>query len=423
MCAIDQNGYPINGWIGAYMVPYEGQFYEPHHINSTPHLCKCKRRLSASSTSISSLHNYEITDPHLLQHVMNQQQSRLQYFDEDKKIRNKTRRLSLFGSERKSNKKDPNQKFDIKSFKSVSMRCNHHHNHLLYHQEMQQQYLQQLQQLQIHEHPQKTAEAPPALPEKHVSRSQSKAPVHTRSQSQTRNPTPTSKTSTLSDIKNKFNTCRLKKRSIYDFFNKQSNSTAAAPSANDPKSNQSNPTFYVPLPNDQPDKEFPKPRRSNGYGSQRVKSACYNPSDSNIRNLFTNLNVDKSNSNSNCVNSNNTNSSDKKCDKEFVTTHSDGIKMNSFNPHESMEMTSFLLAKLRLNKSEKLNGGASDYGVNGLPNKMNGSATNGELIAEQEALIKKNVSRRFEFFWGSFFHFSSLRWFLKTFLKFFRQFS
>lgn len=112
-----RNGY----YAGNHSVPCE-----PIIEHQAIKLCKCKSRISSSSSSL----NYDFTEPQLM-HVLSQK-SRLQYFDgEDVKAKPKSRRLSLFGSERKS-KKETNKNFDLKQFKSVSMRCHHHHQHMMY---------------------------------------------------------------------------------------------------------------------------------------------------------------------------------------------------------------------------------------------------------------------------------------------------
>jgi hypothetical protein len=197
---------------------------------------------------------------------------------------------------------------------------------------------------------------------------------------------------TLSDIKNKFNTCRLKKRSIYEvFFNKQSNGDNKSPpipqkNPQNPKLSPTNPKFYVPLPNEPEKKEISLknglPPRN--YGSQRVKSASYNPSDSNIKTLFNNINENSASDN-------------KKCDKEFEFAKSDKSKKNSFNPHESMEVTSFLLAKLRLNREKEKEKKIDDYTTNGLPNLKPEPKSNPVLAAERELMIMKQKVSIIEF--------------------------
>jgi hypothetical protein len=255
---------------------YAGNFpmpCEPIIEHQPIKLCKCKSRVSASSTSL----NYDIGDPQFM-HVLSQQ-SRLQYFDgEDVKTKPKTRRLSLFGSERKS-KKETAKHFDLKQFKSVSMRCHHHHQHMMYFRE--QQMLQQQQQ---------EAE-------------QAKATLKS----------------------GKFNTVGRKKRSIYDvFFNlKSSSSSASSP----PPANESpirHPTFYVPLPENPPHQS--RQTAVNPSRSIRSRSVCATDSGNNVRTLFRNCEVQPAAAN-------------------------ERKKSNSFNPRESLEITSFLFNKLRLDRS------------------------------------------------------------------------
>lgn len=268
-----RNGY----YAGNFPVPCE-----PIIEHQPIKLCKCKSRISSSSSSL----NYDINDPHLV-HVLNQQ-SRLQYFDgEDVKVKPKTRRLSLFGSERKS-KKETHKNFDLKQFKSVSMRCHHHHQHMMYHREQQMLMEQQ--------------EAHQAQMAKDTIKS------------------------------SKFNTFGRKKRSIYDvFFN---NKTTPPPAS---ESGVRQPTFYVPLPgvaNDSASQHHAlhSQHRQNGINpirSIRSRSVCATDSSNNVRTLFRN--------------------------NESLPTTSERKKSNSFNPRESLEITSFLFNKLRLD----LGGGSS----------------------------------------------------------------
>lgn len=252
---------------------YAGTFpCEPIIEHQPIKLCKCKSRMSASSSSL----NYDINDPQLM-HVLSQQ-SRLQYFDgEDVKAKPKTRRLSLFGSERKS-KKETHKNFDLKQFKSVSMRCHHHHQHLAYQRE--QQLLMQQQEAE-------------------------------------------SARDTLKS--SKYSTVGRKKRSIYDVF---FNINKSSPPASEAAIRQ--PTFYVPLPGGEKDngshqlaKHQHRQISINPTRSIRSRSVCATDSTNNVRTLFRNADVQ---------------SSDRK-------------KSNSFNPRESLEITSFLFNKLRLDRN------------------------------------------------------------------------
>ncbi|CRK91356.1 CLUMA_CG005029, isoform A [Clunio marinus] len=262
---------------------YAGNFpmtCEPIIEHQPIKLCKCKSRMSASSSSL----NYDINEPQMM-HVLNQQ-SRLQYFDGEnvvKAAKPKTRRLSLFGSERKA-KKETNKNFDLKQFKSVSMRCHHHHQHMMYFQE-QQMLMRQQQEAQ----------------------QQSK-----------------------DTIKNgKFNTVGRKKRSIYDvFFNSNKSSSSAS------ESGIQQPTFYVPLPtgengsiSNQLSKHQHRQNGVNPIRSIRSRSVCATDSSNNVRTLFRNI------------------------DSTPTATIHERRKSNSFNPRESLEITSFLFNKLRLDRN------------------------------------------------------------------------
>lgn len=256
-------------------------------------VCKCKSRVSTSSSSL----NYEpISESQMMQHVLNQQ-SRLQYFDgeSDIKTKPKTRRLSLFGSERKS-KKETTKQFDLKQFKSVSMRCHHHHQHLMYLREQQM----------LHEQMAKD----------------------------------TMKSS-------KFSTVGRKKRSIYDVF---FNLTKSPSSSSSPTSELGihHPTFYVPLPSHQNGGEHITHHRTNVINpirSIRSRSVCATDSANNVRTLFRNVEM--------------TTTGD--------MTTSERRKSNSFNPRESLEITQFLMNKLRLNGSgseKKVNSNSDGKPVN-----------------------------------------------------------
>lgn len=319
------------------MHPHIGHMHESASVK----LCRCKSRMSASTTSLA---NYEITDPHILQHMINnqsqqqaiQQQTRLQYFDEEKK--KPKRRLSLFGSERKTKNKEPKD-FDIKTFKSMSMRCNHHH---LHHQGHQHQIAMEAQPIPIN----------PVIPA---------IPI---------------KSGTLSDIKNKF-----KKRSIYDvFFSKNSSTEITA----------STPTqFYVPTPTFQESHQtdtksvLSEPRQyrphilnPRPYQSQRARSVCAPRS---AKNLFS-----------------------VHCDDEL---ESSDIKSGNkrFQPQESMEITNFLLAKLSLKNENNLNNVNKSSAMNNVGSvKSAGNANlnyaslqrpkfNGMTTLEREKINRKQV--------------------------------
>jgi hypothetical protein len=278
----NRSGSRSGYYAGNYPVPCE-----PIMEHQPVKLCKCKSRVSASASSL----NYDITDPQLM-HVLSQQQSRLQYFDgEDVKAKQKTRRLSLFGSERKSKKETP-KNFDLKQFKSVSMRCHHHHQHMMYFRE--QQFLMQQQ------------EAVQAQIAKDTMKS------------------------------SKFNTVGRKKRSIYDVF---FNLNKSSPSSSTPPASESGirqPTFYVPLPGaegDNANKQQPTKHqhRQNGVNpirSIRSRSVCATDSSNNVRTLFRNV-------------------------ESPLPPMSERKKSNSFNPRESLEITSFLFNKLRLDRERR----------------------------------------------------------------------
>ena len=312
------------------------------HESASVKLCRCKSRMSASTTSLT---NYEITDPHILQHMISnqqqqqaiQQQSRLQYFDEEKK--KPKRRLSLFGSERKIKNKEPKD-FDIKTFKSMSMRCNHHHLHQGHQQQIKNE-TQPIPNIPVHI---------PAIP---------------------------IKSGTLSDIKNKF-----KKRSIYDvFFSKNSSTeiTAAAPTQ-----------FYVPTPTFQespqtdtksvlsePRHHRPHILNPRPYQSQRARSVCAPRS---AKNLFS-----------------------VHCDDEL---ESSDIKSGNkrFQPQESMEITNFLLAKLSLKNENNLNHVNKNNSANSVKSAGNANLNyaslqrpkfNGIATLEREKIYRKQVC----YFW------------------------
>jgi hypothetical protein len=246
-----------------------------HH---TMKLCKCKSRISASSSSL----NYGVANSEPMNALS--PQARLQYFGgEDIKTKPKTRRLSLFGSERKS-KKETNKNFDLKQFKSVSMRCHHHHQHHSFFREqqilMQQQEAEQAQMAK----------------------------------------------DTLKSMK--FNTVGRKKRSIYDvFFNLNKSSTTLKA----PESSIKQPTFYVPLPENanRPATHQHRQNSVNPIRSIRSRSVCATDSSNNMRTLFHNT------------------------DSELPSRiTSERKKSNSFNPRESLEITSFLFNKLGLDRND-----------------------------------------------------------------------
>lgn len=275
--------------------------YEPIIEHPTIKVCKCKNRYSASA---SSLNNYPLDMSESQQqfmHVLSQQQTRLQYFDgEDVKAKAKTRRLSLFGSERKS-KKESTKNFDLKQFKSVSMRCHHHHQHMMYIKE-QQMLLQQQQEAE----------------------QQAK-----------------------DTIKTKFNTVGRKKRSIYDvFFN--SNKSSSSSSNNECNTiGIKQPTFYVPLPNDKygmigADNETIGHPIEQHQQQHKSRASCLNPIRSirsrsvcatdTTRTLFENVESSPSQKD------------------QLQQQKNERKKSNSFNPRESFEIASFLFSKLRMDR-------------------------------------------------------------------------
>jgi hypothetical protein len=277
--------------------------YEPIIEHPTVKVCKCKNRYSASA---SSLNNYPMDmneSQQQFMHVLSQQQTRLQYFDgEDVKAKPKTRRLSLFGSERKS-KKESTKNFDLKQFKSVSMRCHHHHQHLMYIKE-QQLLLQQQQEAE-----------------------QAK-----------------------DTMKTKFNTVGRKKRSIYDvFFNSNKSSVASSSTSECNAIGIKQPTFYVPLPNDKhgmiaiDNETIGHPIEQHHHQQHRSRTSCLNPIRSirsrsvcatdTSRTLFENV------------------ESSPPQKEQLQQQKNERKKSNSFNPRESFEIASFLFSKLRMDRS------------------------------------------------------------------------
>lgn len=266
--------------------------YEPIIEHPTVKVCKCKNRHSASSTSLNS-YSMDMNEPQFM-HVLSQQ-TRLQYFDgEDVKAKSKTRRLSLFGSERKT-KKESTKTFDLKQFKSVSMRCHHHHQHLMYIKE-QQMLLQQQQQQEAEQQQAKDT------------------------------------------LKSKFNTVGRKKRSIYDVFFNSNKSSSNESTANGIKQ----PTFYVPLSNDKisanaVDNEAIASRQhrvgssNNAIRSIRSRSVCASDS---MRALFQNADS----------------SLPPLPPQKEQQQKNERKKSNSFNPRESFEIASFLFSKLRMDR-------------------------------------------------------------------------
>lgn len=265
--------------------------YEPIIEHPTIKVCKCKNRHSASSTSLNN-YSLDMNEPQQFMHVLSQQ-TRLQYFDgEDVKAKSKTRRLSLFGSERKT-KKESTKTFDLKQFKSVSMRCHHHHQHLMYIKE-QQMLLQQQQEAEQQQQAKDT-------------------------------------------LKTKFNTVGRKKRSIYDVFFNSNKSSSNESTANCIKQ----PTFYVPLSNDKilanaADNESTSSRqyRNNPIRSIRSRSVCATDS---MRALFQN--VDSS-----------LPPLPPHKEEQQQQQKNERKKSNSFNPRESFEIASFLFSKLRMDR-------------------------------------------------------------------------
>lgn len=268
----------------------EHQVFHHEGQQRTTKTCKCK---SSHSASAISLNRYNVTDSHI-PYILNQN-SRLQYFDDNKKV--KSRRLSLFGSERKS-KKEASKEFDLRQFKSVSMRCPHHHQH---HSNNFQ--------------PSVTSVITPNQDMQQLTKG------------------------TLSHIKDKFNTCGKKKRSIYDvFFNNNNYNKSKS------ESGIRQPKFYVPLSSAELNLSQSYQQSEHQLFAQqlsvhnqhrekcgnidsrtvRSRSVCGSHPPSNTSNLFTN------NFNQNL-----------------------SRKSNTFDPYESLEITSFLLAKLKLNQREK----------------------------------------------------------------------
>lgn len=263
---------------------YYPEHHDFHHEGQqrqsvTTNICKCK-----SSHSAVYLNRYSVTDSHI-PYIL-KQNSRLQYFDDDKKV--KSRRLSLFGSERKS-KKETSNEFDLRQFKSVSMRCPHHHQH--------------------HSNNFQTSVTSVSTPNQDMQLTKG----------------------TLSHIKDKFNTCGKKKRSIYDvFFNHNNNNKSKS------ESGIRQPKFYVPLSSaemnlsqshQESEEQLSVHREKRGNIDTRTAHSqivCGSHSHSNTSNLFTN------NFNPNSFK-----------------------KSNTFDPYESLEITSFLLSKLKLNQLDK----------------------------------------------------------------------
>lgn len=311
--------------------------YEPIIEHPTIKVCKCKNRYSASA---SSLNNYPLDMSESQQqfmHVLSQQQTRLQYFDgEDVKAKPKTRRLSLFGSERKT-KKESTKNFDLKQFKSVSMRCHHHHQHLMYIKEQQMLLKQQQEAEQAKD-----------------------------------------------TLKTKFNTVGRKKRSIYDvFFN--SNKSSLSPSTSECNAiGIKQPTFYVPLPNDKHgmiavDNEsigHPIEHRHHQHKSRscmnpirsiRSRSVCATDT---TRTLFENIES----------------LPPKQEQLQQQQQKNERKKSNSFNPRESFEIASFLFSKLRMDR----NGDKSAT--------FSGRKESPNIVDEKEKEVKekdKRVSRNF----------------------------
>lgn len=248
---------------------YDPEHYEFHHEGQQRQNVAIKTCQSSHSASAISLNSYNVTDSHI-PYILNKNE-RLQYFDDDKK--GKSRRLSLFGSERKS-KKESSKEFDLRQFKSVSMRCPHHYQH-------------------------------------HSNNFQpSMTSVISPNQDMQLNK------GTLSHIKDKFNTCGKKKRSIYDvFFNHNNNNKSKS------ESGIRQPKFYVPL-----------------------SSAELNLSQSHQQSEQQLLSHNKHR--------------EKRDNIDPRTVHSQfnqnsSRKSKTFDPYESLEITSFLLAKLKINQLER----------------------------------------------------------------------
>lgn len=274
--------------------------YEPIIEHPTIKVCKCKNRYSASASSLNNFPTDMNDSQQQFMHVL--QQTRLQYFDgEDVKAKPKTRRLSLFGSERKS-KKESAKNFDLKQFKSVSMRCHHHHQHMMFIKE-QQMLLQQQEAEQAKD-----------------------------------------------TMKTKFNTVGRKKRSIYDvFFNSNKSSSSSSSDCNTVGIKQ--PTFYVPLPNDKIgtiascDNETIRHSMEQHHHQHQRRASCLNPIRSirsrsvcatdTTRTLFENV------------------ESSPPPQKQQLQQQqkNERKKSNSFNPRESFEIASFLFSKLRMDRN------------------------------------------------------------------------
>lgn len=132
----------------------------------------------------------------------------------------------------------------------------------------------------------------------------------------------------------KYNTVGRKKRSIYDvFFNLNKSPSTSAPVS---ESGIRQPTFYVPLPGDEGEKlSIHHQHRQNGVNpirSIRSRSVCATDSSNNVRTLFRNADPVVL----------------QQQQQQYPTN--ERKKSNSFNPRESLEITSFLFNKLRLDR-------------------------------------------------------------------------
>ena len=132
----------------------------------------------------------------------------------------------------------------------------------------------------------------------------------------------------------KFNTVGRKKRSIYDvFFNLNKSPNTSAPVS---ESGIKQPTFYVPLPAGDSEKLVKHHHQHrhntvNPIRSIRSRSVCATDSSNNVRTLFQNADPVA-------------------VQQQHLQPTNERKKSNSFNPRESLEITSFLFNKLRLDR-------------------------------------------------------------------------
>jgi hypothetical protein len=164
----------------------------------------------------------------------------------------------------------------------------------------------------------------------------------------------------------KFNTVGRKKRSIYDvFFNLNKSSPPAS------ESPVRHPTFYVPLPENemmngsQPTtKHQPRMNIVNPIRSIRSRSVCATDSANNVRTLFRNADIP-------------------------TTTNSDRKKSNSFNPRESLEITSFLFNKLRLERAD-----SSSKAPTGTSRRESSAEREQDKVAKKVSKVNRRINRR-----------------------------